>query len=253
MLVIRNEQLEVFRRLPRARFEDRLISHCFEFYPRECKSLGRAQVRKVVQFGVERAIAEGYGTQQEVAYFLSLMFLFGSFFDRDPQLPWATGELGDQTLRERAGRIQDVYQAALDYMEQTAGDENQYLIRALVRMRSYDIHSLPPSSGADLEQDLCAVLAHLYPEKYAYQGEAVTRALIRDGARSAGRYGIDTNEGVAVYVTLLFMLGVGFDHDLLYPWAGAVLNDSSLAAPGVRGVRLHEEAMGYLEKALTSE
>ena len=250
MLVLRNTQIGVLRCLPRACFEDTLVGQCFAFYPRECRSLGRTQVKKVVHFGVDRTIAAGYETQQDAAFFLSLMFLFGSFFDSDPQLPWAMGEAGNRRLRQRAGRIQDVYRIALEYLEQTAGEKNQHLIRALLRMRSFDLDSLPPSAGADFEQGLCAVLARLYPEKYAYQGEAVTRRLIRDGMKAAARGGIDTTEGAAVVAALFFMLGAGVDRDPLYPWVGAVLSDPSPAPPAARGARLYKEAMGYLGKAL---
>ena len=253
MLVLRDKQIVVLRCLPRACFEDALVGQCFAFYPRKCRSLGRTHIKKVVHFGVDRAMAQGYETQQDAAFFLSLMFLFGSFFDSDPQLPWAMGELGGRTLRQRAGRIQDVYRIAIEYLEQTAGDKNQHLIRALLRMRSFDIHSLPPSAGADFEQDLCAVLARLYPEKYAFQGEAVTRRLIRGGARAAARHGIDTNLGAAVGAALVFMLGDGVDRDPLYPWIGAALSDPSPTAPGARGLRLYEAAMDYLGKALTAK
>ncbi len=253
MLTVRNEQIELFRRIPRERFEDRLVNHCFAFYRRECDALGEGQVRKVVSYGINQAISEGYETQQEAAHFLSLMFLFGSFFYSDPQLPWAVGDLANRTLRERIGRIQDVYETALNYMGKTAGDNNQYLVRALLRIRSYDRHSLPESTGEDFTQNLCRVLESIYPEKFGCQNRAATEAVVREGKRSAARYGIFTGKGAAIYGVLLFMLGIGFDRDPLCPWAGEILKDPLLVSPGLREACLYREAIAYVEKSLSSD
>jgi hypothetical protein len=246
MLTVRREQVAAFRRAPRLRFENLLVRHCFDFHARQCEWLGPEQVRRIVQQGIESAAAQGYTTQREAAYFVSLMFLLGSAFYRDPQLPWARGELGESTLRERAGPIPEVYRAARDYLDATAGVNNEYRARAVGRMRAYDLGAVPPSPGTQFADDLCKRLNGLYPEKYAYQGDAATRALIRSGMEAAAGYGISDSQGVAGYVILMFVCGAGFDRDLLYPWAMATLDDPSLKGPGVRGLRLYRAGMDHL-------
>jgi hypothetical protein len=101
-----------------------------------------------------------------------------------------------------------------------------------------------------LRDDLCAVLRYFCPHKYEFQGEAANRALIEEGFDRAERYQIETGRGLTVFVTLMFLLGAGFDGDPLYPWAGEVLLDRSLPDENTRVTALHRAAMKYVAEVL---
>ncbi len=253
MLIIRDEQIELLRQQPRIRFENRLIRHCYEFYTEECDRLGKKQVRRVVRFGLKQMLSQGYTTQRDATYFISLMFLFGSYFYCDPQLPWCSGETGTQPLSDRVGQIQDVYQTAITYLEKTAGDDNRFLIKALIRIYDFDMSRLPESLGDEFPQELCALMEYFYPEKFAYQGSDITLSVVHDAIFKARGYGIKSVEGLATYVTLVFILGDRFGKDLLNPWAVTVLDDPTLTAPDSRATLLLKEARKYLRMVLSSK
>lgn len=248
MLTIREEQIEILRRSPRVRFENRLIDHCFRQYPRECEALGESQTREVIRLGLDLSLGQGYRTQREVAYFVSLMFPLGSFFCWDPQLPW----FGEGPLSERAGPIRALYRRAMNYLDDTAGEDNEFLVRALIRIRDFDLGEIPELAGSAREDFLCELLERFYPQKYQYQGEGLNRGLVRYGAEVSCSHGIKDSRGITVFVTLIFMMGSQFYRDPIFPWALQVLDDPGLAWSGARGQRLHEAAIEHLEESLVS-
>ena len=165
MLVIRKEQMAVLEKLPRTLFEDRIIEHLSRFYTREYHELGREQVRVVVQHGIKRAAEHDFSTQRQVGFYISLMFLLGSDFDRDPQLPWAPALLADPLLADRSKCIARLWETAMAYIDETAGEKNQLLVRALVRIRNYDLASVSEFADDEFETDMRDLLNHFYPQK----------------------------------------------------------------------------------------
>lgn len=247
MLLIRNAQMEALRRQTLARFDKQLVQHFMHFYPIECRLAGgESQILRLVQRGRRRAESHGYMTQGEVALYVGLIFMLGSDFDRDPQLPWAAAQIDDTSIADPTARIRRVYGTAVEYLRTTAGDNTRHIMRAMFRIRAHDFSTASDSTGEQRENELRDLLNRLYPEKYTFQGETATRSLIRHGIESAARYGIISNAGIIVLVTLMFMLGSGCDRDLLYPWAQGILEDATITGEGARVDRLHAEAMNYL-------
>ncbi len=252
MLVIRNEQKAVLENLPRTLFEDQIMQHLNRFYPREYRELGSDQVRVVVQLGIKRAEEHGFGTQRQVGFYVSLMFLLGSDFDRDVQLHWAIAFLAYPLLTDPSQRMERLWESAMSYIDATAGEGNMLLVRALIRIRDFDLASASEFSHDEFEDDICDLLNTFYPQKWAHQGEVTTREMIRWSMESAHHYGLQTNEGLCVFVTLAFMLGIGFHSDPLFPWAGNILSDTTLDAD-TKSDRIYEAAMAYLDTALAGK
>jgi hypothetical protein len=248
MLVIRREQLSALGREPRLQFEGELVQHGFQFYPDECNLIGRAEVLKLAQSAIEISTQQGFPLEREIAYFFSLMFMLGIDFYRDPQLPW-NWESGDTTLAERVGSMHAFFGAAMKYIDLIAGPSNERLIRAMIRVKNYDLRTAP-ARGGEFEDNLCGVFEKFFPEKYAYQGEAVTRALIRAGIKEARQYGIEDNQGILSYTGLMFMVGSGMHQDPLYPWISRTLNDPKLSAGTIRGGRLFQAAGEHIAQSL---
>jgi hypothetical protein len=251
MLVIRRPQLAVFEEHARLQFEAKLVRHFLKVYPREsAEAGGEPQIAKLVSRAVRRANASGYSGPRQVGHFVALRFILGDDFDTDPQLPWVSRQLLDSRIPLEL-RPALVFDSAIEYLRATAGANCHYLVRAMIRLRSYDLESAPDTAGELWIDDCCDLLDDYYPEKFNYQGDAANRALISLGRRQSEMLGFTSNRSAALITILMFMLGSGFAHDLLYPWAEAALLDRS--AEPERIAVLHLAALSHLEKSLVSE
>ena len=108
MLVIREAQMEAFKEATRRTFEDEMVAHLAEFSPPLFKAIGEEQMRKAVHFGIGRADSHGFTFRGPTRLYLELMLLFGSYFDTDPQYPWAAEILSNRdpdSQRELMGSI----------------------------------------------------------------------------------------------------------------------------------------------------
>lgn len=246
MLVIRKPQLDALDPIPQIIFEDQLLKHFREHYPQDCRRAGAGQVRKLIRMGVAQAGGHRYMSQREVGYYVNLMLMLGCDFDRDPQIPWMCGQLNNLSIESGLERIQKAFASALHYLGEAFGDNSTYMARALVRVRDYDLASIAGSS----EQELFDLMNRICPQKVKAQGEGPTRALIPLCLRNAASYKICTPSGVATFLTLMFLLGVGFDHDPMYAWAEEALTDRSIATEPARIGRLHDRAIAYVNQVL---
>jgi hypothetical protein len=251
LLVIRDEQMGILGRVPRIAFEAELANHFTRHYPAECGRAGREQVLKMVRLGIQRAFAHGYGSQREVGVYINLMVILGQAFDRDPQIPWAIEQINDLSIDDPFDRIKRVFQSTLTYLEQCFGGANGQMVRTLVRLRDFDLKRAPQSEGLQFQDDISRVLQYFCPQKYVFQGEEANRSLVQEGLDGAEQYGIENSPGLTVYITLMFLLGAGFDQDPLYPWAGEVLRDRSLPDENTRVAALHRGAMNYVAAVLS--
>jgi hypothetical protein len=253
VLVIRSEQFNALARIPRLDYEDSLIRHFHRFYPVECEHAGAEQVRKLIRYGIDRAIVHGYGSQREIALYINLMLILGCDFDRDPQYPWAGEQLNDTSIEDDFQRIQRVFQTTIDYLGKTSGKGNEHGVRAMVRIRDWDLGTAPQSSGIQLEDDLLNVLESFYPEKYGSHSRDELLGLFRRVAEDAWDYGIRQAPGRVVFTTLAFMLGAGIARDPLYPWVGDTLTDVALGGERARVEQLHRRSVAYINLMLSKQ
>ncbi|HRF61751.1 MAG TPA: hypothetical protein PK708_02445 [Candidatus Competibacter sp.] len=284
MLVMRKSQMEAFEHVAAQRFAEGLLDHFQTFFPQHAAVLGNAQLQRALRYSLQRAESRGLGTERAVYLYIALMFMLGSGFDEDPQLPWAAREVEaekaapstpegtagagvaetepaktadgavsakeDAPLQETAdARIERLYGHAMLFLDKAVGPSNEFLRQTLVVFSQPQVfEGLPaaPSFG----HRLLLLLQMLTPEKYRALGEGPLRNLVRYGYENAKRYGITTEPGIMNYVALAFMLGSGFDRDPLYPWAAAALSDPGQIDPTQRGALLREAALAHLVKCL---
>lgn len=251
MIFLRNEQQKILYRIPRTQFEDRLIAFVRRFYEREYNNLGKDQVKAVIQLAINRAKEHQYTTQRQVTYYLSIMLLLGSHFDEDVQLPWTKERLTDLSVASPTRRIEKLWKEVLEYLETTAGEENEYIIHAILRIRDLKLEDAPHSKGEEFVTDLCRLLLKLYPQKYQFQGEIINRELIKEGITEVVQFGITSNEGRSLFIILMFVLGWGFYKDLLFPWATSILENQNIHNEENRIIQLHTAAVDYARSALS--
>jgi len=177
------------------------------------------------------------------------MIILGWAFDSDPQLGWAHAKLTDYA-QPPLERIRALFQSTLDYLGEVAGENSEKIVRAMIRIRRHDFLAPWTSTGEEFRTGLIAVLAQLYPEKAAIQGDEANRMLLLRAAHDASRHGFTSPNGVALYTGLEFMLGAGFDADPLYWWAGATLKASKNDPEEERVAQLVERSLKHIEASL---
>lgn len=254
MLVIRQAQIQVLGKRTQADFQERVIDMLAENYPRECRQAGgRLQMNIFVQQGIEKAAARGFLSQREVILFVTLMMILGAGFENDPQLPWVADLLDEAVIADPTVRIENLFAETIAYLEATAGEDCALLVRAMLRIRDYDLASVPTSQGDAWVTEVLTVLKQFYPQKFSSQGEHATRDMAQAGVRRAAGYGLTDRIGIFVFLECMFMLGSEFDCDPLQPWASAVLNDRAIADESERSQRLYHAAMTHLAQSLSSQ
>ncbi|MHC4111574.1 MAG: hypothetical protein ACYSUY_10885 [Planctomycetota bacterium] len=270
MLKIRKEQYEELGKISLKRFEDSVVEHIREFFPEQYDALGEAVVRKVIEYGVDRAEAHGFETEPDVNMYIDLMLLLGSNFDTDPQLPWAAEILHaesiedestedestedesteDESIAEPFGRVEKLYDQAIEYLDRIEGPEDEYLINALDEFSDISFEELPLTRSEDIENTTISLLRRIWPEKYQAIGTNALNHLIIYATESIQRYNITSQRGVVLYTVLMFMLGSGFDTNPQFPWATTVLKDESIINEAARIDQLYKKAITFLDEWL---
>lgn len=244
MLKIREEQYEELGKVTLKRFEDEMIEHLQKFFPKYYEIYGEPLIRKVIQYGTERAEIYGFLTKRDTPLYIDLMMLLGSHFDQDPQYPWAIEILEDQSVENPIEKADKLYDRALKYLDEAAGKENEYLGRALLRIREIPFEDYSKGPVASLLQEI-------WPQKYKVLGGLILNALIEDGNQSAREHDMPSKQGEAVMTVLKYLLGSSFDKDLQFPWASSVLQDESITNPASKVDQLYKAAISYMNKWLS--
>ncbi len=245
MLKIRNAQIAAFERADAPHFEPRTIQHLKEAFPKHCGFLGEDGLRTVIRYGIKQASAYGLTNQSGVGLFIDLMLLLGRGFDTDPQLRWAAEVLNDETRADQKEKAEHLFEKATAYLDQVSGPNNEFIDEAQRGILHASIE--PPSHDARFEDEVADRLRHIWPQKYAYLGEAEARRFIEQGIGAAKRHGITDQSGFLVYIGLMYMLGSSFDTDPLFAWASEILNDDEEEQTEKIG-RLYFEAINYLQQ-----
>lgn len=249
MLVIRREQMDVFRAVALRAFEDEMVEHLAGFSPPLFKAAGEEQMRKAIRLGMERAAGYGFDLRGPVRLYLELMLLFGSRFDTDPQYPWATETLTNRDSGPQMQRAERLYERTMDYRRQVAGPTDAYTLKALRNIRAFASQALS-FPIEDLVPAMLREIAIVYPEKAAYIGSESLSALIRKGSDGARIQRFSTTRGMALVIVLMLAFGHGCGADPLYPWIARTLNDKTIADPDERAKRLEKKALTWLDHVL---
>lgn len=248
MLVIQRSQMEAFKEAARSTFENEMVAHLAEFSPPLFKAIREEQMRKAVHFGIGQAESYGFTCRGPVRLYLELMLLFGSYFDTDPQYPWAA-EIIKNSDMDQMQRAERLYEKTMDYRNKVAGPDDVYTVRALRNISILARQPLTISSEAFVP-DLLGEIKHIYPQKAAYVGDPQLEALIHKGIGGARRQRFTTGREFTLVVVLMLAFGHGCGADPLYPWIARTLRDERLTDPEARAKRLEAKALTWLEHVL---
>lgn len=249
MLVIRKEQLAVLEEYAQQGFERELVEHIKSFAPKHSAAIGTNGLRDVVDLGVERANSYGFSNKGPVRFYVEMMCMFGSDFDSDPQLPWASEVLKNENITDQMERADTLFDKMLEYEEKVSGQKNEYYLSALERLskarfEDYDL------VGA-FNNETARAMSRIYPQKVEYLGQEGVDKLIARGKSIAGEHGIKSAHGVAFFIALAFMIGHGFAKDPFFPWISKTLAEAELD-PNEKAERVLKKMKAYLDETLKS-
>ena len=228
------------------KLRDDVLSHLWRQYPQHCLILTDPGARRAIDVGVDRAAVHGFRELAQVRAFVTLMVFLGSHFDEDPQLPWVAEHLQQTAKARRADAMHGLLGKTAERMRRIVGQRGGYYRRALAWAQAQDFDAIVAKRKDD--DDLHGLLNQLHRRKYAALGEWKVQQLIHAARAAGGQHGLTTQAGVAVYVTLMFLLGSAFDRDPFHPWAADTLANPTSVDPDERARRLHAAALGMLAR-----
>jgi len=114
---LRKEQIEAFSAAARQEFEDRMVEHLNEFFPRHCKAMGEEGVRQEIRHGVARARTYEITSQRDVCKYIDLAFVYGRDFDTNPKLPWAGRILNDPSFINASERTSELFETGREFLQ----------------------------------------------------------------------------------------------------------------------------------------
>jgi hypothetical protein len=119
----------------------------------------------------------------------------------------------------------------------------------MVVIRSEQMEVFAKHAAQSFEDQTVEYLARFVPKHSRLLGEEIIRRIVREGWARARDYGLTSERGVRLYVSLNFMLGGHFDADPQLPWAEEILRDEKIDTQGARADRLYLKARDYLVQA----
>jgi len=97
-VIIRDDQWNLLEQDAHRRFVDRLCAHFDMFWPEHVEAWGE-QYRQIIENGVKRAKMYGFVTEQDIARFINLWFIWGVEFETEPSFRWASEIVSDPSRR----------------------------------------------------------------------------------------------------------------------------------------------------------
>ena len=249
MLTVRQEQLESIRQYHLRKFEDEMVEHLKKTQVEHWKVMGEDNGRTVIRLGIKQAANHGFTRRGPVRFYIDLMFTFGSFFDTDPQYPWASTALANLEGYDEGTIADRLFSAMTDYYVKVVDPEREHLraaVKDLTKNRVEDV--LQP--GVNLEELILRTLRSTCPIRCGYSGDAVLRGLVQRGFELAKQYELETDKGKVLMATLTFAVGHGFYKDPLNEWIVRRLENKRWPDPSKRVDDLSSKSLLYLEHIL---
>jgi hypothetical protein len=249
MLQINQRQFDALDQDARERFEQELLEHVKGFMPEHAKAIGDEGCRKVIRLGIERADGHGFTLRGPIRFYVELMIQFGSGFDTDPQLPWASAALADKSVSDEMARAERLYEAYQKYDTAVIGPERNYVRTAAARARGLKPEALDVPADQDRTAVMVAKMKEYYPEKAAVVGDPTLARLLPLGSQRAAKYEITSDRGGMLFAVLMFVLGHQFDTDPRLPWIEGTLTADRADTPDRRAERLATKTLAYAARA----
>ena len=249
MLTIRPDQVESIRHHHLQKFEDEMVEHLKKFAPRHWKVMGEPAGRQVIKLGIAQAEQYGLTNRGPVRFYIELMLMFGSYFDADPQHPWASEVLSSSEAVHQDVKAKRLYEAMNTYMSKVVEPERQHLreaVRPLLDAQFEDV----VKPGADLEHVILDALHSTCPARWEYVGKRTLKRMVQHGFMLAKDHGFESDKGRVLMVILALVVGHRFPDDPLNPWIVRRLTNPRWPDPNKQVDELASKSLLYLKHIL---
>lgn len=184
-------------------------------HPLLIETVGEKNLRRFVEIALKKGESHNMTADREVNALYTLMMNFGTFFDTDPQYPWADLHIrGDNSVEfkddEPASyrRLMQVYTNFDNFYSAINGNGSCHKMAALERTRNllfYDLHALRD------DELILHRLGALYPQRYERLNHSAKAAIIAAARMKAFEYDLDTHTGTFLFALFFFYCGIGAD------------------------------------------
>ena len=187
----------------------------------------------------------------EINRYVCLMFVFGSFLDQDPLVPWAGRILRSDYFP--SNKLDLLFERSASYLEDVAGIEGQHYRLAMRRAASSTFDDLTKASTGDLFGDAREVLGRLYRRKLEALAPDDMRALLEHAEIFSTFYDMDVPETRLLFLQISFLAGTFFYKDPQHPWTIAPLSDRASGRGREKARELHRAARNHVCGFLTAD
>jgi hypothetical protein len=250
MLTIRPEQMDSLQLAASQEFVDFMVGHLREHFPMHAELWGPEPMRQVIGGGLAAGCKHKFQTGRDLCLYIDFCVMLGIGFDTDVQLPWAGKVLRDPQIASPTERIDRLYQAVRQYLEQVVGKDQAFPVKPMEGVLQYPVDQLRARLAGGVAPGMLREFREIWPQKYRQVGEDLLARLIQQGIQDAARHGFTENRSIGVYLILMYLLGHRFDVDPQYPWLAAALKDPRAQTPAERFDLLHTTGKAVLSKAL---
>jgi hypothetical protein len=123
MFKIDKQQMAAFAESSVRGFEQRMVQHLGEQFPKQCAALAATTgVETLVRKGIERAASHGITLEKDVSGFIGVMCVLGEAFDEDPKLPWVSEVLGNESTKSVTEKVDQLCKKASEHLALTSED-----------------------------------------------------------------------------------------------------------------------------------
>ena len=241
MLQIRNDQMLAFQSDRHRRFDDSLVAHVKTYFASHFEAQGEACVRRTAHLAQKRAAAYGFQDERSVFLYLTVVYMYGLYFDEDRLLPWVGDILVDKPAKDVDSTIDKLADEALIRFQKITGDGQRSLFRTLSKVKKELPRLLSESDGSEFEIEMAQRLYKIDPRRHDAFGSDAVLNLIRDSRLKTSRYGLFSQEGNRLFVLAAFMLGSHFDNDPMWERINRHLKDSAVTEENDRVLRIYVE------------
>jgi len=224
MLTLRPPQVQALDLAILERFDDEMLAMLGREFPVDAELLGDEGARPVVALARERAQHHRLPGRGAVAAYLCLMMVLGSYFDEDPQLPWAAQALKPPRVGPSSATMDHLLSLASAHLARTAGPRGLAFLRTLRKVAATEWEELCDEAPGRWFREL-------YPPKAELIGTHEVIELERRGVEMAQRWRLDPLRGGSICAGTMLMLGSGCERDPLYPWFAAAIVAEEGEAP----------------------
>lgn len=110
MLIIKKEQMEIFKTLLTQEFENKMLHHLSSVFPEQTIDLDDKELLQLIQTGINKSKKYAIEMESDICRYLESSVLHGWDFDENPNTAWAGEILQDQSIsaREKMDKIAQV-------------------------------------------------------------------------------------------------------------------------------------------------